>query len=118
VSIAQRTWLVAYDIRDPRRLRRVHRALRKEGLATQYSLFTIVAKDKDLDRLLATLALLIDHARDDVRAYEIPACAQIWTFGRPLLPAGIVLSGDGVSAHVPKLVGDVGEQIAEAARVA
>ncbi len=27
----QKAWLVAYDIRQPRRLRRVHRVLRKEG---------------------------------------------------------------------------------------
>ena len=34
-------YLIAYDIADPRRLQRLHRALRKEALGYRQSLFCI-----------------------------------------------------------------------------
>lgn len=35
----RRRWLVAYDIRDPTRLRRVHDVVRSHGESLQYSVF-------------------------------------------------------------------------------
>ena len=100
-----RTWLVAYDIRDPKRLRSVHRTLRKQGIATQYSLFTLLADDAGLEALFAHLESLIDPRRDDVRAYAIPARAHVWSLGRPALPQGIELTGAQTAAHLLDLLG-------------
>jgi len=105
VSASTRTWLVAYDIRDPKRLRSVHRTLRKQGIATQYSLFTLLADDAGLDELFAQLASLIDPRRDDVRAYAIPARARVWSLGRPTLPQDIELTGTQAAAHLLDLLG-------------
>lgn len=87
-----KTWLVAYDIRQPRRLRRVHRTLRSVGLAAQYSAFTVEADDSGLKRLLVHLAQLIDPNVDDVRAYHVPQHCRVWRLGAQHWPDGVVLA--------------------------
>ncbi len=46
-----RCYLVCYDIRDPKRLRRVHQVLKGYGQSWQYSVFFCVLKDIDRVRL-------------------------------------------------------------------
>jgi len=84
-------WLVAYDIREPRRLRRVHRRIREEGATVQYSAFCVRANDHQISALLQAVAKLIDERVDDVRAYHLPERCAVWTLGRQALPAGILL---------------------------
>ena len=95
-----KAWIVAYDIRQPRRLRRVHRQLRKEGVAAQYSVFTVEADDEQIERLLACLRLLIDEHEDDLRAYHLPASCPVWSLGTQQLPDGICLS----ATHAARLL--------------
>ena len=92
-SGAEKTWLVAYDIRCPRRLRRV-RALRREGATVQYSAFAVAANDAGIQRVLDGLLRLIDPRKDDVRAYHIPARCPVWTLGTQAMPEGIMLDAD------------------------
>ena len=87
-----KTWLVAYDIREPRRLRRVHRHLRKLGMAAQYSAFTVEADDSEIVDHLAAIESLIDKRVDDVRAYHLPARCPVWRLGRQEWPEGLYLS--------------------------
>ncbi|GAB4164604.1 MAG: CRISPR-associated endonuclease Cas2 [Planctomycetota bacterium] len=51
----RRCYLVCYDIRDPRRLRRVHKVLKGYGEPWQYSVFFCVLKDIDRVRLQSDL---------------------------------------------------------------
>ncbi len=87
-----KTWLVAYDIREPRRLRRVHRCLRKLGLPAQYSAFTVEADDVGIADHLARLEQLIDARVDDLRAYHLPASCPVWRLGRQGWPEGLILA--------------------------
>ena len=87
-----KTWLVAYDIRAPRRLRRVHRYLRKLGLPAQYSAFTVEADDVQIADHLARLEHLIDTRADDLRAYHLPASCPVWRLGRQGWPEGLILA--------------------------
>ena len=88
-----KTWLVAYDIREPRRLRRVHRHLRREGVPAQYSAFTVEADDVEMLTLLDGLRRLIDERADDLRAYHLPASCPVWSLGTQQWSDGICLSG-------------------------
>ncbi len=96
----QKAWLVAYDICEPRRLRRVHKHLRKEGVPAQYSAFTVEADDVQIEQLLAKLKALIDERVDDLRAYHLPASCTVWSLGSQQWPDGLCLS----ATHAARLL--------------
>lgn len=83
-------WIVAYDITAPRRLARVHRFLKKHGLPTQYSVFTVEVDGAGLNRILAEVGRLIDARTDDVRVYPIAAKCPVLSLGQPTLPRGLI----------------------------
>ncbi len=86
-----KTWLVCYDIRAQRRLRRVHRILRRRGATVQYSAFAVRAHDRALHTLLDLLRREIAVDADDLRAYHVPARCRVWALGTQDLPEGIEL---------------------------
>jgi len=62
---------VCYDITDPARLRRVHRALRGYGERWQLSVFFCVLKDIDRVRMESDLDELIHHGEDRVMILDL-----------------------------------------------
>jgi CRISPR-associated protein Cas2 len=93
---ARKSWLVAYDIRDKRRLSRLHRLLKREGVSMQYSAFAVAASELELDDLLVRIQRLIDERVDDVRAYHVPVRCEIFTFGQQNAPSGVVVGATTV----------------------
>ncbi len=87
--------LLCYDIRNPRRLARVHRRVRRAGLSLQYSLFYLEMGTPQVDALLRDLAALIDEDEDDLRLYAVGAAAGIEQFGQAFMPEGLSLMGAG-----------------------
>lgn len=63
--------VVAYDIADARRLRRVRRTVMGFGAPAQESVFHCRLWPEELMRLQAALALIIDHSADTVRYYPL-----------------------------------------------
>lgn len=97
-----RTWyLLAYDIRDPQRLQRVHYYLRKRALAVQQSVFFLHATDAELQRTLDEIAQRIHRHQDDVRAYPIAHPAEVWLAG-PSAVAGALLQPPAVGINQKK----------------
>jgi CRISPR-associated protein Cas2 len=90
-------YLIAYDIANPKRLSRVHRTLKKQGLPVQYSVFTVVIKRKALFRLMDSISQLIHPAEDDIRCYRLPEHSDIKTLGRQFFPEEVMLFTDGVN---------------------
>ena len=90
-SSAPKHWLVAYDIRCPKRLGRLHRYLRDLGLHLQYSVFAIEATDAGINDILQDINLLISTDHDDVRAYHLPSHCTVWILGNQGFPEGIIL---------------------------
>lgn len=86
------SYVIAYDITDPRRLARVHRALREEAFPVQYSVFLATLDTAAINRLLAKLGRLIDPGRDDVRAYPLPSAPEIESIGWGHHLAGVLPS--------------------------
>jgi CRISPR-associated protein Cas2 len=82
------TYLVAYDICDPKRLRKVARTCEDFGGRRQYSVFLCRLTATNLVRLKSRLYEIIDLQKDQVQV--IPLCnrcaAQIEALGRPTEP--------------------------------
>ena len=89
-------YLIAYDIADPKRLSRVHRILKKEGLPVQYSVFTVVRKRPSLLRLLENIESRIKLAEDDVRCYRLPENYESIGLGKQYFPRDVMLFTAGV----------------------
>jgi CRISPR-associated protein Cas2 len=85
-------WLVTYDIADPRRLARVFKRLKKEGVPVQYSVFAVDASAQKMGILMAALTALIDSKADDVRAYRLPDNGWRATLGETILPEYLWIS--------------------------
>lgn len=90
-------YIIAYDIANPKRLSRVHRALKKLGLPIQYSVFTVVMKRKALLRLLERLNALIKSAEDDIRCYRLPERTHINALGKQFFPEDVMLFTGGIN---------------------
>jgi len=97
------SYLVCYDITDPRRLARVFRLMKSRALHLQYSVFLGRFTWQGLKDLKAQLAGIINSERDDVRIYplpsrgrvivmgmgaRLPAWAEVYMDGRPLATLG------------------------------
>lgn len=81
-------WIVAYDICDPRRLRRVASIMEGFGTRVQYSVFECHLTEADRVRLCALLRKVIDNEEDQVLFIslgpsESKAQRDIRTLGRP-----------------------------------
>lgn len=85
----QSVYLIAYDIRDPRRLARVYQLCKRSGLHLQYSVFLVHANPRQIDGLAREIGALIDPRRDDIRIYPIPERAQWIHLGRPFWPDAV-----------------------------
>lgn len=93
-------YLIAYDIRQPRRLGRVHRFLRRQGLPVQYSVFTAQLDARKLERVLGGLRAIIDARIDDVRCYPLPGRPEQIGLCRQLFPEDVLLLDGGVNLIV------------------
>ena len=62
----RRTFIVCYDIADPKRLRNVFKKMRAWGDHLQFSVFECQLRSVDLVRLRAELAEIIQHDKDQV----------------------------------------------------
>ena len=60
------SYIVSYDISDPKRLRLVFKCMRAWGDHLQLSVFECQLTPMDLVRLRAELADIIDHSEDQV----------------------------------------------------
>ena len=96
---APQLFLLAYDIADPRRLARVHRTVKRQGLPLQYSVFLIADTPAVLDGLLAELDDIIDPRADDIRVYPLPTRLDADSYGRQFLPMGVMLLGNNTLDH-------------------
>lgn len=64
-------YLLVYDIRKPRRLRRVHRVASEYGEALQYSVFVCDLTDAERARLRVAVTKEIQHDVDSVALFDL-----------------------------------------------
>jgi CRISPR-associated protein Cas2 len=69
----RRCYLVCYDIRDPKRLRRIHKVLKGYGEPWQFSIFFCVLKDIDRVRLQIDIEEQMHQREDQVMILDLGA---------------------------------------------
>lgn len=67
----RRSYLLCYDIADPKRLRRTHRLAKSYGEPWQFSVFCCVLSAIERVRLERDLAAIINHAHDQVLIIDL-----------------------------------------------
>ncbi len=84
------SYLVCYDIANPRRLSRVYRFVKRQGIHLQYSVFHCRLTWPELKELEAGLREIIDEKRDDVRIYPLPGEPNVTVMGQgDRVPGGV-----------------------------
>lgn len=86
---AVRLWLVAYDVREPKRLMRLHRRLACRALALQYSVFLFGGDRRAREALEREIAPLV-RPEDDLRIYPLPPGTKLRLYGPGPLPEGVL----------------------------
>jgi CRISPR-associated protein Cas2 len=84
-----RLHLLCYDIRDPRRLNRVHRVAVRHAVPVQYSVFLLEGNSARVAQVLKDIGREIDPRMDDVRVYSLPSRPEPRMLGRGALPEGV-----------------------------
>ncbi len=69
--MARRRYLVAYDIREARRLRRVHQAMKAFGYPLQYSVFICDLDASEKVELRLRIGELIQHNVDSLAMVDL-----------------------------------------------
>ena len=82
--------VVAYDISDPDRLRKVFKIMRGFGDHLQYSVFRCTLSDRERTRLTAALSAVINQVEDqvlfiDLGPHDANVASRYTTLGRALL---------------------------------
>jgi CRISPR-associated protein Cas2 len=92
--MSRRRWLVAYDIREEKRLRRVHDIVRCYGDTLQYSVFVCDMDNIEKFSLMTELRAVINHAADSVAFIDLGEPGRVNSSAiefmgvAPLLPDG------------------------------
>lgn len=93
-STNYKTWLLAYDIANPRRLQRAYAQAKRHGTRLQYSGYAVSLTDAQLAQLIDKLRTIIDERHDDIRIYHVPSRCRVWTLGRQAMPEGVEVDAE------------------------
>ncbi|MGH8997068.1 MAG: CRISPR-associated endonuclease Cas2 [Acidimicrobiales bacterium] len=84
----RRRYLVAYDIRDPKRLRAIHKILTSYGYPVQYSVFVCDLTRAEKTAFRWDLGEAVDHGVDSVVLVDLgeagPAARRFECVGAPI----------------------------------
>lgn len=84
------SYLIGYDIREPRRLTRIHKRMTKHATPIQYSVFLLEGGETQLQACLAEVLKIFDKKVDDLRVYPLPKGSGQWYLGKSILPEEII----------------------------
>ena len=68
-------WLIIYDIRNERRLRRIAKIMERYGVRVQKSVFETYSDEKTINRMRREAGFVLE--KDD-SLIAIPLCAKCW----------------------------------------
>lgn len=83
-------YLVSYDIKDDKRLQRIHRYLKGKGIHLQKSVFYCVFTKEELRKVISEIDRLINDREDDVRFYPVLVDFEAISLGQgEKVPGGV-----------------------------
>lgn len=88
---AQTDYLICYDIPDPRRLRRLHRRVRKHACMLQHSVYWTRCDSRGFAALRRDIESIAGSPDDDVRVFAIAPIEQAIQWGPGAHGEGILL---------------------------
>lgn len=88
-------WVCCYDIRDPKRLARVHKTLCMLGIALNYSVFYLYISHAQYEQLCCSLTKLI-RPEDDVRLYIAAPLQSAQYIGEMMLEGVKLMHAKGI----------------------
>ena len=71
-------YVVAYDVTEPRRLRRVQRVTSRHGVFLQRSVYFFSGEGTELVRVLREAAGVLEQGQDDLRVYALSGPDDLW----------------------------------------
>jgi len=71
-------YVVAYDVSEPRRLRRVHRVTSTHGTFLQRSVYLFSGEGAALVKVLQDATLVLEQGQDDLRVYALSGPDDLW----------------------------------------
>ena len=86
------SWVIGYDVTNPKRLQRIYREMLRHATPIEYSIFLLTGSERDCQNCIEQVKAMIDENSDDLRCYPLPANALQQRLGKATLPAGIYWS--------------------------
>jgi len=85
----RRSYLICYDIRDAKRLRRVHACMKAYGEGWQYSVFYCTLKAIDRVRMENALREIMNHKEDQVLIVDLGGSDEAARDSSTFMGAGV-----------------------------
>lgn len=92
-SDSEHWYLICYDIREPRRLQKLHSYLQRCAFALQESVFIFPGTAAQWQQLQQQIRKKIKTNVDDVKVYQLPAGFTLDFYGQLPWPDGVWFSG-------------------------
>jgi CRISPR-associated protein Cas2 len=89
----QNWYIIAYDVRSPKRLQKIHRLLRSCAYALQNSVFAWYGTIAQLQTLQSKLLKISNLKIDDIRGYRLPTSAFVSLWGVTPFSQGVTDTG-------------------------
>lgn len=90
---AEHWFLICHDIRDGRRLQKLHRLLKGCAFALQETVFIFAGTTAQREQLQQQLRKKMKPSLDDVKIYQLPADFTLEFYGQLPWPDGVWFSG-------------------------
>ncbi|HEB77099.1 MAG TPA: CRISPR-associated endonuclease Cas2 [Methylothermaceae bacterium] len=87
MKIQRKLYLVAYDVREPKRLRAALHVTRRFATGGQKSVHECWLTDAEKGRLISDLAQVLDEGVDSLLIVRLDPRQTVITLGRAVLPA-------------------------------
>jgi len=91
-QIKEKYYIIAYDISDKKRLRKVHRLIKEYAMSLQYSVFIAPFSSCLMAEMIIRLKDVIKLSQDDIRIYPLSDSYKPEIYGNRKLPNGIFLN--------------------------